>query len=129
VDWLAAGSTLTTIWGQVSGPGIVSFADATLTNTNASFSEPGTYVLRLTASDADLSSKSDVTITVHPENHPPSIDAGTRQIASLPNASVQLAASASDDGLPYGSTLAISWSMLSGPGLVVFDNPNDPATV
>ncbi len=128
-DGLPAGSSVTTTWSQVSGPGTVTFEDATLTDTNATFSAPGTYVLRLTATDSELTSRSDVTITVQPENHAPTVSAGQNQIVSLPNAAAQLNGSASDDGLPFGSTLSVSWSMVSGPGSVVFDNPNSTATI
>ena len=58
---------VTTLWSQVSGPATVTFADATATDTTANFPTDGTYVLRLTASDADLTSSSDVTVTVLPE--------------------------------------------------------------
>ena len=41
----------TTAWGKVSGPGTVTFGDASAPSTSASFSASGTYVLRLTADD------------------------------------------------------------------------------
>jgi hypothetical protein len=53
---------LTTLWSTVSGPGTVSFGDATAVDTTAQFSTAGTYVLRLTASDGDLTSSDDVTV-------------------------------------------------------------------
>ena len=59
------GSTLTTTWSKVSGPGTVTFGNVNLLSTTASFSVEGIYVLRLTASDGALSSTSDVTITVN----------------------------------------------------------------
>ena len=51
-------------WEQVSGQGETTFADATSPATGASFSEPGTYVLRLTGGDGELTASDDVTITV-----------------------------------------------------------------
>ncbi|HXM51466.1 MAG TPA: PKD domain-containing protein [Pyrinomonadaceae bacterium] len=126
-DGLPAGGTLSITWIQMSGPGAVTFGDPNLADTIAAFSEPGSYVLRLSASDSELTSKSDVTITVQPENHPPTVSAGQDQIISLPNAA-QLSGAASDDGLPVGSSLSIAWSMVSGPGSVVFDSPNITAT-
>jgi hypothetical protein len=54
----------TVAWSQVSGPGSVSFGDATAASTSASFSDPGTYVLRLAASDGSLSAADDVTVEV-----------------------------------------------------------------
>jgi PKD repeat protein len=38
-------------WKLYSGPGTVTFGDATLTNTTANFSAPGIYTLELSAAD------------------------------------------------------------------------------
>lgn len=51
-------------WSQVSGPGSVAFADDTLTDTTATFSESGVYVLRLQADDGEVKTADDVTVTV-----------------------------------------------------------------
>ena len=48
-------------WSSVSGPGTVTFANANVLSTTATFSAAGTYVLRLTASDSLLTSTDDVT--------------------------------------------------------------------
>src|SRR5262249_35101194 len=58
-------NTLQPTWSRVSGPGPVTFANASALSTTASFSVSGTYVLRLTASDTAVSASSDVTITVN----------------------------------------------------------------
>lgn len=55
---------LTYLWEKVSGAGDVTFDDDTDPETHAEFSEPDDYVLRLTASDGDLSDADEVTITV-----------------------------------------------------------------
>ena len=47
-------ATMTTTWKAVSDPGTVIFGSETATNTTATFSAAGTYVLRLTASDSAL---------------------------------------------------------------------------
>jgi uncharacterized protein YjiK len=57
----------TTTWSKVSGPGVVSFADASAVDTSATFSAAGTYVLRLTADDGALQSSDEVTIIVNAE--------------------------------------------------------------
>jgi len=62
---------VTTLWSKVSGPGTVTFTDAAAVDTTATFSEAGTYVLRLTAYDGLLQSSDEVTITVEPVNRPP----------------------------------------------------------
>jgi hypothetical protein len=75
-DGLPAGSSLTTTWTQVSGPGAVTFADPGATDTTAGFTQAGTYVLRLTASDSALSGSDEVTVTA--------LAAGTGQTFDVP---------------------------------------------
>ncbi len=58
---------VTTTWSQVSGPGTVTFADASAVDTTASFSAAGAYVLRLIADDSDLYTFDDLSIIVNPE--------------------------------------------------------------
>jgi hypothetical protein len=55
---------LTTTWSKVSGPGTVTFDNASTPITAARFSVAGTYVLRLTANDGQLQSSDEMTITV-----------------------------------------------------------------
>src|SRR5262249_45570933 len=129
-DGLPSGSTLTNTWSKLSGPGTVTFANASLLNTTASFSTSGPYVLRLTASDGSLTSTSDVAITVNPvppTNQAPTVHAGVPHPTLLP-ASATLSGTASDDGLPSGSTLTSTWSKLSGPGTVTFANASALST-
>ena len=59
--------TVTTTWSLVSGPGNVSFADASSSDTTATFTAAGSYVLRLTANDSELQASDDVVITVTAE--------------------------------------------------------------
>lgn len=56
------GGTLTQTWTETSGPGTVTFGNASLAATTATFSVDGTYVLRLTASDGSLSSFDEMTV-------------------------------------------------------------------
>jgi len=61
----ADGDTLTTTWSVVSPTNSgVTFGNAALTNTTATFIAEGSYVLRLTANDSYTQSVSYVTITV-----------------------------------------------------------------
>ena len=126
-DGLPAGSTLTTTWSKVSGPGTVTFGNAHVTVTTAAFSGAGTYVLRLTASDSELTATDDVQVVVIPQNSAPTANAGVDQTITLPEAA-NLNGSVSDDGLPAGSTLTTTWSKVSGPGEVVFSSPNTTTT-
>jgi len=57
-------AAVTVLWTKTSGPGTVSFADDEAVDTSATFSEAGTYVLRLTADDGDLDAYDEVTVTV-----------------------------------------------------------------
>jgi poly(3-hydroxybutyrate) depolymerase/regulation of enolase protein 1 (concanavalin A-like superfamily) len=54
-------------WSKVSGPGAVSFSQPQQAETNATFSESGTYVLRLTADDGVYTAYDEVTVTVYPQ--------------------------------------------------------------
>ncbi len=118
---------LTTTWTKVSGPGTVSFATPNQLTTGVVFSVVGSYVLRLTASDSELSTTSDVTITVNNANTPPTVNAGTNQTITLP-ATASLLGTATDDRLPIGSTLTYSWSKVSGSGTVTFSAPTNLIT-
>jgi DUF1680 family protein len=51
-------------WSKESGPGEVTFADASAATTTATFSELGDYVLKLTALDGDLSDASTLKVKV-----------------------------------------------------------------
>ncbi|HEX6862350.1 MAG TPA: hypothetical protein VF414_06020, partial [Thermoanaerobaculia bacterium] len=126
-DGLPRGSSLAVAWSQAEGPGTVSFADPAALATAASFSAPGIYVLRLTASDSDLSASDEVTVTVDPVNQAPGVDAGPDRSIYLP-AAADLAGSARDDGWPRGSSLTFSWGQVSGPGTVSFGDLAAPAT-
>ena len=126
-DGLPAGSTLAFTWTKVSGPGSVTFADAASAATSATFSEEGDYVLKLTASDGQLSSSDTTTITVIPRNEPPVVDAGQEQTIKLP-APAELRGTVTDDGLPRGSAVTTTWSVASGPGTVTFAAPHAAVT-
>lgn len=62
---------LTVNWTKVSGPGAVLFGNNQSLVTDVSFSSPGTYVLRLTASDTALTASDTITITVDSVVPPP----------------------------------------------------------
>ncbi len=126
-DGLPNGS-LTTQWNLVSGPGSPSFGSSNSTVTTVNFNTAGTYVLRLTASDGTLSSSDDVTVVVNPipVNQAPTVNAGPDRSAQVGSA-ISLSGSVTDDGLPSGS-VSIQWSVVSGPGSVVFGNSTAAST-
>jgi len=115
-------SALTYNWSKVSGPGNVSFGNASMVDTTVSFSSAGSYVLQLEASDSLLAGKDSIIITVSDpnSNQAPSVNAGIDQSVKT-GVTVNLNGTVSDDGLP-GSVLTYSWSKVSGPGSVNFGN-------
>ncbi len=56
---------VTTLWTKQSGAGAVTFGNANLVDTTATFSAPGIYVLRLTANDSALPGFDELTVTVN----------------------------------------------------------------
>ncbi len=116
---------LTSTWSVLSGPGTVTFGNASAVDTAVSFSTAGTYVLRLTSEDGELTSSDEITVTVYPAgtlNQPPSVTAGAGQTITLPDIAA-LEATVTDDGLPNPpGTVITTWSKLSGPGTVTFGN-------
>ena len=74
----------TILWTQVAGPGLATFADATILDTTVAFSESGTYTLELTADDGELTTSDTCTVTVVGANGPftleVSIAAGTDDV-------------------------------------------------
>ncbi|MGE0362894.1 MAG: LamG-like jellyroll fold domain-containing protein [Vicinamibacterales bacterium] len=65
-DGLPAGPGGYARWSLVSGPDDVRFEPADAPRTTVRFTRPGTYVLRLTVSDGELSGSDDVVVTVTP---------------------------------------------------------------
>jgi hypothetical protein len=55
---------ITVLWQVLSGPGQVSFGNRTALKTSAAFSQPGNYVLTLSASDGTLSDFSELHVSV-----------------------------------------------------------------
>ncbi|MET9730497.1 hypothetical protein ABZZ79_07495 [Streptomyces sp. NPDC006458] len=63
-DGLPKPARITTSWSKVSGPGTVKFAARNQTRTTVTFGAAGTYVLRLSASDGELSARDEVKVKV-----------------------------------------------------------------
>lgn len=72
-DGLPAGSSLVFSWTKVSGPGTVTFTTPASLATSASFSQAGTYLLALSASDTQLTATSSVSVTVLPVGGVPAL--------------------------------------------------------
>jgi hypothetical protein len=122
-DGLPTPPALTIAWTKTSGPGTVTFANASAAATTATFSAAGVYLLRLTASDGALTTFDETQITVSAANQAPVVEAGANQSITLP-ATASLSGSVTDDGLPAPPALSIAWSKTSGPGTVTFSPAN-----
>jgi MYXO-CTERM domain-containing protein len=72
---------VTSIWSQVSGPGMASFADTSAIDTAVSFDTEGTYVLKLSADDSALTGEATVNVVVLPVGS--SLDAGPASDAGV----------------------------------------------
>ncbi len=66
-------SMVTSTWSKLSGPSSVVFGNASAADTTATFSTIGAYVLRLSATDGELSVSDDVGVTVN-SNIPGDVD-------------------------------------------------------
>ncbi|MCM3874547.1 MAG: peptidoglycan DD-metalloendopeptidase family protein [Pyrinomonadaceae bacterium] len=97
---------LTTIWSQVSGPGMVAFANANSLSTTASFSIPGVYTLRLTGDDGSLLTTDDMIVTVNPSAVPGSLTVSSDN----PPASQNLTTEGASDWAHWGLTTAASFN-------------------
>ena len=131
-DGLPIGGTLTATWTQLSGPAPATIGSPNQAITSVTLPQVGTYVFQLTGNDSQLSTSATVSVVLSPANQPPVVNAGPNQTylwltGSVSPQTLTLSGSAADDGLPAGSTLAVSWKALSGAG-VTFGSPNSPVT-
>ena len=126
-DGLPRNVLVTSTWSMVSGPGLVTFADPSSPSTTATFSEAGVYVLRLSATDTALTASDETVVTVTPPNRAPEVNAGADLAITIPG-TARLNGTATDDGLPLGSTLTVAWTQVSGPGTTTFANPASAIT-
>jgi len=103
----------------------VTFGSPTAAVSTASFSVAGAYTLQLTATSGTLSASSNTVVTVKATVPPPTVSAGSNQTITLPGSS-NLSGSASPG--TSGATVTVQWSVVSGPGTVVFSNPSAAST-
>jgi hypothetical protein len=63
-DGLPRGSRLTIAWKKVSGPGTVTFSNASTASTRATFETAGEYQIELSATDGEKSTSTRITVKV-----------------------------------------------------------------
>jgi hypothetical protein len=90
-------------WVKVSGPGTVTFADASALSTTATFSEAGDYLLRLVASDMHSVSSDSLLVSVNPAGATPP----TVTMLSL------------SGGYPFGSPITLQATATVGSGATI----------
>jgi len=116
-------AAVTTVWGNVSGPAPVLFADASSPGTMGRFSANGIYLLRVSADDGQLSATDEITVVVgggSMGNTAPTVRAGSPQTILLAD-EVSLHGVIADDALPASPGAVTSlWVKASGPGTVTF---------
>ena len=124
-DGLPSGILITS-WSEVNGPAAVTFANPNQLSTQVTVPVAGTYQLRLTATDTQLTSYSDTYVTVNPADQAPLITLNPQSLTiSLSNPTATLSANIV---IRAGSTPTYAWSVYGGAGPVTFSNPNSLTT-
>jgi hypothetical protein len=111
-----------TAWSRASGPGTVSFASAGSVATTASFSAPGSYVLRLTANDGALATSDDVPVQVGSSGPVLSIDDVFVSEGDAAVFSVTLSGGT-------GGSVSVGWSTASGSATAPGDYTTSSGTL
>lgn len=119
------GSIASYTWSKISGPAQFTIVNANAATTALNNLVQGTYSFRLVVTDNNGATGSDsVTVTVNaappPPNQAPNANAGSDFTVNLPNPSIYLNGSASND--PDGTITAYGWVKISGPGAITIVN-------
>ncbi len=120
-----SGLAPTALWTKISGPGNLIFADPNSPITTVTFSQAGDYVLRLTATNANGQTFSEISDTVFPATLPlPELTIIQPPApVSLTDTSHALRLTASTNAFQVPGTPAYLWSRISGPGTGTFADP------
>jgi lysophospholipase L1-like esterase len=120
-DGQPAGAVLAPSWRVVSAPAAVTLGGANSLRTTFTPSVAGSYALRLTVGDSALQGTADVSVTIAPPpNVAPQLSCPSR-ISTRMGDTTRISCGATDDGLPAGSALSLSWSWASAPASPVLD--------
>ena len=119
------GTIATHSWTWISGPTQYTIANASAASTALSNLVQGVYSFRLVVTDNNGAADSDtVMVTVNPAPPPPNVapiaNAGTDFAVTMPNPTINLNGSGSND--PDGSIVSYDWVKISGPGSTTITN-------
>lgn len=120
--------TSTITWSKVSGPGSVTFANAAQTDTSATFSTSGTYVLRCSATNAAGTGSDDHTVHIAPAA---AADSSLALRLKLDESSGTTATDSSGKGNHATATGGLAWFPSSGAltGAASFNGTDSYLTV
>jgi hypothetical protein len=127
-DGVPEGSLLTYLWEVTSGnTSDVTISASDQASTDVTFSAPGSFEISVTVSDSELSTKvaHAITVTAIPNQAPTVTISGENSVAE--GESITLTATATDDGLPEGSSLTYLWEVTSGNASNVTISASDQA--
>src|SRR5450432_3312411 len=100
-------------WTKISGPASGTITGATSATTTVTALVQGVYLFELKATDNNSATGLDtVQVTVNAANIPPTANAGTDQLITLPTSTVSLSGSGADVD---GSISSYNWTKISGP--------------
>ena len=112
----ADGTITSYLWQQVSGPSTATLTGNNTVNVNLGNLQAGVYVFRLTVTDDDNATDTDlVTVTVNaaPPNQVPVANAGSNRAITLPTNAITLTGIGSSDA--DGTITSYLWQQVSGP--------------
>ena len=116
-------------WTKVSGPSQYNIVSGNQAQTTVNNMVQGTYTFELKVTDnAGASDKDTVQIIVNPapvQNQPPTADAGLDINITLPNNTVTLSGSGSDND---GTIVSYQWDKVSGPSQYTISLPTQNST-
>lgn len=111
----ADGTIASYLWQQVSGPSASALSATNTANITVSNLQAGVYTYRLTVTDNDGATGTDlmtVTVNAPPPNQAPTANAGANRAITLPTNSTTLNGSGTDAD---GTVTAYLWQQVSGP--------------
>jgi C4-type Zn-finger protein len=122
------GTITSYLWTKKSGPTNVKISNNTAATTKVEGLVAGTYIFNLTVTDNQGAiASSSVVIKVNPQiNQSPIADAGKDQSIQLPENSVTLTGSGSND--PDGTIASYQWTKKSGPDAATISNKTSSNT-